>query len=78
MRPASERDVIELEGSVTEAMRGDLYRVECVAGALRRTVLAKRSGHLNKHNIRTVVGDSVRVEVSPYDLSKGRITFRLT
>ncbi len=70
-------DVIEFEGTVLEASRGDTYRVECVAGALRRTVLARRSGRMNFNRVRVVAGDRVRVEVSPYDTTRGRIVRRL-
>jgi translation initiation factor IF-1 len=77
MRPAEEREVLELEGTVVHVGRGDVHTVECTAGTLRRTVLARRSGKLNQHHIKIVAGDRVRLEVSPYDMSRGRITFRL-
>jgi translation initiation factor IF-1 len=70
-------NALMLEGTVTAVARGDLYTVECVAGALRRTVLAKRSGRLNTRHISIVLGDRVQVAVSPYDLNCGRITRRL-
>ena len=76
MRPATERDVIEMEGTVVREARGDLFEVDCRIGAMRRTVLARRCGRMNQRNIRVLVGDAVTVEVSPYDTTKGRITFR--
>jgi translation initiation factor IF-1 len=69
-------DAITMTGLVQEHMRGDLYRVECQAGALRRTVLAKRSGRLITNKIFVLPGDEVTVECSPYDPTRGRITFR--
>ncbi len=66
-----------MEGVVEHVGRGDLYTVACTLGALRRTVLARRSGRLNIHRIKIVEGDRVRVEVSPYDTTRGRITRRL-
>jgi translation initiation factor IF-1 len=74
----SERDdVLVLEGEVVRLSRGDLYEVDCTAGSLRRTVLARRAGRLAMHHIKIISGDRVRVEVSAYDLSRGRITYRL-
>ncbi len=73
----SGRDVLELEGTIVRVGRGDMYEIDVVAGALRRTVLAKRSGRLNMHHIKLVAGDRVRVEVGCYDLSRGRIVYRL-
>ncbi len=69
-------DFIALEGTVVELARGDLYTVEVELGGVRRRVLAKRSGRLNTHHIKIVCGDVVTVEVSPFDVSRGRITFR--
>jgi translation initiation factor IF-1 len=70
-------EFIEMEGTVTRTHRGDAYECACEIGALRRTVLCKRGGRLNQHHIRLTVGDRVRVEVSPYDTTRGRITRRL-
>ena len=75
-RPASERDALEFTGTVREVRRG-VYVVDCIAGALRREVLCTLSGRLHVHHIRIVPGDQVIVEVSPYDLTRGRITRRL-
>jgi len=70
----SNKDVIELEGEVTEALPNAFFRVKVETGQM---VLAHVSGKIRKHFIRILPGDRVRVELSPYDLSRGRITFRL-
>jgi translation initiation factor IF-1 len=72
-----DRDFLIFEGVVTKCSRGGFYTVEYVFGGARGTVLAKRSGRLNVHHIRLTEGDRVRVEVSPYDPTRGRITRRL-
>jgi translation initiation factor IF-1 len=69
-----EKDVIELEGKVTEALPNALFRVEVETGQL---ILAHVSGKIRKHFIRILPGDRVKVELSPYDLTRGRITFRM-
>jgi translation initiation factor IF-1 len=74
---AGERDFLVLEGVVTKCSRGGFYTVEYLSGAHRGTLLAKRSGRLNVHHIRITEGDRVRLEISPYDTSRGRITRRL-
>jgi translation initiation factor IF-1 len=66
-------DKIEMPGHVVGCHRGDLFTVECKLGALHRTVLAKRSGRLATHRIKILPGDVVTVEVSRYDLTRGRI-----
>jgi translation initiation factor IF-1 len=77
VRPAAERDCLEFTGAVREVRRG-VYVVDCTAGALRREgVLCMLGGRLSVHHIRIVPGDQVTVEVSPYDLSRGRIVRRL-
>lgn len=68
-----EKDVIELEGEVTEALPSALFRVKLETGQL---ILAHVSGKIRKHFIRILPGDKVRVELSPYDLTRGRITYR--
>ncbi len=72
-----DRDFLIFEGIVTKCSRGGFYTVEYVFGGRAGTVLAKRSGRLNVHRIRLTEGDRVRVEVSPYDTTRGRITRRL-
>jgi translation initiation factor IF-1 len=74
----TDRDVLVFDGVVTDAQRGDIFRVDCAAGALRREVLAKRGGRLVQAKIKIVSGDRVRIEVSPYDMTRGRITRRLS
>lgn len=64
---------IEVEGVVTEALANTRFRVQIEGGHL---VVAHVAGRMRKHFIRIVPGDKVRVELSPYDLTKGRITFR--
>ncbi|MDD6262025.1 MAG: translation initiation factor IF-1 [Clostridiales bacterium] len=66
-------DVIELEGVVTEALPNAMFRVELPNG---HKILAHISGKLRMHYIRILPGDKVTIEMSPYDLSKGRITWR--
>jgi translation initiation factor IF-1 len=74
---ATERDVVVAEGLVVSIGRGDLHHVAIEMGGAKRTIIAKRSGHLAMHRIAIVVGDRVRCELSPYDLARGRITYRL-
>ncbi|MBP3271692.1 MAG: translation initiation factor IF-1 [Ruminococcus sp.] len=69
----SKEDVIELEGTVTEALPNATFRVELANG---HKILANISGKLRMNYIRIVPGDKVTVEMSPYDLTKGRITWR--
>ena len=66
-------DVIEIEGKVVEVLPNATFRVELENG---HNVLAHISGKLRMNFIRILVGDTVTVEVSPYDVSKGRITWR--
>jgi translation initiation factor IF-1 len=77
VRDSTERETIEVEGTVLDVGRGDQHHVEVVTGAVTRTVLARRSGRLNLHRIKIVAGDRVRLELSPYDPTRGRITRRL-
>ncbi|MGN0622459.1 MAG: translation initiation factor IF-1 [Oscillospiraceae bacterium] len=69
----SKEDVIELEGTVVEALPGAKFQVELSNGHM---ILAHVSGKLRMNYIRIVPGDKVTVEMSPYDLNKGRITWR--
>lgn len=64
---------IELQGTVSQVLPGTMFRVTLPNG---REVLAHISGKMRKHFIRISVGDRVNVEMSMYDLGKGRITFR--
>ncbi|MDP3723646.1 MAG: translation initiation factor IF-1 [Candidatus Omnitrophota bacterium] len=67
-------DVIEVEGAVVEALPNTMFRVEIQGNHI---VLAHLGGKLRKHYIRILPGDRVKLELSPYDLTRGRITFRL-
>ena len=67
------KDAIELEGTVVELLPNTMFRVEIPA---RRRVLAHISGNMRLHFIRILPGDKVMLEISPYDLSKGRIIYR--
>ena len=66
-------DSIRTEGTVRDVLPGTMFRVELPNGAV---VLAHISGKMRKNFIRIVPGDKVQVELSPYDLTKARITFR--
>jgi translation initiation factor IF-1 len=68
------KDVLELDGIVTDALPNAVFRVKLDTG---QEILAHISGRIRKNFIRILVGDKVRVELSPYDLSRGRITYRL-
>jgi translation initiation factor IF-1 len=67
------KDVIEISGIVKETMPNAMFTVELENGA---TILAHVSGKIRKNFIRILPGDRVTVEMSPYDLTKGRITYR--
>lgn len=69
----SKEDVIQVEGTVIEPLPNAMFRVEIENG---HKVLAHISGKMRKHFIRILPGDKVSVELSPYDLSRGRITYR--
>jgi translation initiation factor IF-1 len=68
------KEAIEVEGVVVEALPNATFRVELANG---HRVLAHISGKIRVHYIRVLPGDRVLVELSPYDLSRGRITYRL-
>ncbi len=70
----AKKDTIEVEGTVTEALPNAMFRVELTAG---HRVLAHVSGKIRLHFIRILPGDRVKVELSPYDPSRGRITYRV-
>ena len=69
----SKEDMIEIEGTVVEAMPNARFKVEIQGG---HTILAHISGKLRMNFIRILPGDKVTVEMSPYDLTRGRITWR--
>jgi translation initiation factor IF-1 len=72
--PVAKKDAIEVEGTVIEPLPNTMFAVELENG---HRVLAHISGKLRMNFIRILPGDRVRVELSPYDLSRGRITYRL-
>lgn len=69
----SKQGVIEQTGTIIEASANSLFKVELDMGAVINCTI---SGKIRIHNIRLMVGDKVKVEMSPYDLTKGRISFR--
>ncbi|SCZ59180.1 translation initiation factor IF-1 [Thiohalomonas denitrificans] len=69
----AKEESIEMEGVVIETLPNTMFRVELENG---HVVTAHISGKMRKHYIRILTGDKVTVQVTPYDLSKGRITFR--
>ena len=69
----AKEDHIEMEGTVTETLPNTMFRVELDNG---HVVTAHISGKMRKHYIRILTGDSVKVEMTPYDLGRGRITYR--
>jgi len=69
----AKEDVIEMEGTIVETLPNTMFRVELENG---HVVTAHISGKMRKHYIRILTGDKVKVEMTPYDLSKGRITYR--
>lgn len=69
----SKQDVIEIEGTVVEALPNAMFQVELQNG---HQILAHISGKLRMNFIRILPGDRVTVEMSPYDLTRGRITWR--
>lgn len=71
----SKEDIIELVGVVDEVLPASMFRVKIEN--MPNTLLCYMGGKLKQNKIRVILGDAVRVEVSPYDLTKGRIIFRL-
>ena len=69
----AKEEALEIDGIVQEALPNAMFRVELENG---HTVLAYLSGKMRKYYIRVLLGDRVKVEMSPYDLTRGRITYR--
>jgi len=69
----AKEDSIEMEGTVMETLPNTMFRVRLENGHM---VTAHISGRMRKHYIRILTGDKVTVQLTPYDLSKGRITYR--
>ena len=70
---AKKDDIIEFEGEVIDTLPNTLFKVRLENG---HEVIAHISGKIRKHYIRILTGDKVKVEMTPYDLTKGRITYR--
>lgn len=68
-------DILELTGTVDEVLPGNMFRVKIDQSAT--PILCYLGGKLKQHKIRIILGDTVKIEVSPYDLTKGRISYRL-
>lgn len=69
----AKEELLEFSGTVIELLPNAMFRVELENG---HVILGHTSGRMRKNRIRVLVGDSVTVEMTPYDLTKGRITFR--
>ena len=69
----AKQDSIEVDGTVTEALSNAMFRVQLENGPL---IIAHISGKMRMHYSKILAGDRVKVEMSPYDLTKGRISFR--
>ena len=69
----AKEDQIEMEGTIIDTLPNTMYLVELENGLV---VIAHISGKMRKHYIRILTGDKVKVELTPYDLTKGRITYR--
>ncbi len=74
--PENSEGAIEVDGTITSVLAGTMFRVKLGNGS-NHEVLAHISGKMRKRFIRLVVGDRVKMEMSPYDLSKARITYRM-
>lgn len=74
VRRMSNEEPIEVEGTVSTVLPGTMFRVKLDN---QHEILAHLSGKMRKHFVRLTVGDRVRLEMSPYDLTKARITYRL-
>ncbi|MBO7408826.1 MAG: translation initiation factor IF-1 [Paludibacteraceae bacterium] len=69
----SKQDAIEVDGTITEALSNAMFRVQLESG---HVIIANISGKMRMHYIKILPGDKVKVEMSPYDLTRGRISFR--
>ncbi|MBQ6748003.1 MAG: translation initiation factor IF-1 [Paludibacteraceae bacterium] len=69
----AKQDSIEVDGTITEALSNAMFRVQLESG---HVITAHISGKMRMHYIKILPGDRVKVEMSPYDLTKGRISFR--
>ena len=71
---AKSDDVLEFEGEIVDVLPGQTFKIELENGHI---VVCYTSGRLRKNRIRLVLGDQVRIEMTPYDMTKGRVTYRL-
>ena len=71
---AKSDDVIEFEGQIIDVLPGQSFKVELENG---HSIVCYTSGRLRKNRIRLVLGDNVKIEMTPYDMTKGRVTYRL-
>jgi translation initiation factor IF-1 len=71
---SSDKGLLEFEGEITNVLPNQTFKVKLENG---HEIVAYTNGKLRQFKIRMILGDKVRVEISPYDLSKGRITYRL-
>jgi translation initiation factor IF-1 len=71
----SKEDVIELTGEINDILPGNMFKV--TVDDTGHKLVCYLGGKLKQHKIRVVMGDKVRIEVSPYDLTKGRVVYRL-
>ena len=69
----AKHDAIEVDGTITEALSNAMFRVQLESG---HVIIANISGKMRMHYIKILPGDRVKVEMSPYDLTRGRISFR--
>ena len=69
----AKQDAIEVDGTITEALSNAMFRVQLESG---HVIIANISGKMRMHYIKILPGDRVKVEMSPYDLTRGRISFR--
>jgi translation initiation factor IF-1 len=72
---AKQDELIELIGKVEEVLPNSTFKVQ--VNNMQHQLLCYMGGRLKKHKIKIILGDNVKVEVSPYDLTKGRITYRM-
>ena len=69
----AKQDAIEVDGTITEALSNAMFRVQLESG---HVIITNISGKMRMHYIKILPGDRVKVEMSPYDLTRGRISFR--
>lgn len=71
----AKNDLLELTGQIEEVLPGNMFRVK--VDNMPSALTCYTSGKLKQHKIKIILGDKVKIEVSPYDLTKGRVTYRL-